>query len=505
MRIRTLATAVVCATALLAGTGCDGGGTAAQSASPDGAGQDGPSASPAPSGSASAKKRAALGDFDGDGYRDLAVSGWRKPRVGADWARYRAAVPGSADGVRPEKSVPVGPLARDAAEKDWSGEAPWADDASDRLQGDLDRDGYADLVVPRGQEGASGEDDSDASIRWGGPRGLDKSVGTAVEGPEPDSLGDFDGDGWLDLASARGTVLHGPFSRTGTPARTSEFDADQSGWGIPRETVAGDFDGDRRTDLVVLGSFEEEDADLEDPNAPRLNSAEWFRGTPTGLKEAGPVKDVNITYTGGALDPLPGTAGDFDDDGRDDLIFSDLESRKSLSAGSLTVVYGGERGLGTGRPKTYVDQDTPGVPGGSQGSDEFGNGAAAGDIDGDGHDDLAAPAMGEDQGKGRLIVMRGGRDGLDPGTARRYDIDTPGVPGTSSRWPNPDVIDDYFGWDTQLVDLDKDGRAEVVTGAPGFRNRKAPAYWVLPGTPDGPATRGLRHFTVERDGTVSAD
>ncbi|MEU6080100.1 FG-GAP and VCBS repeat-containing protein [Streptomyces sp. NPDC047108] len=505
MRIRTLATAVVCAGALLAGTGCDGGGTATGDGAAGTARPDAATASPAGAGSASAKKRAALGDFDGDGYRDLAVSGWRKPRTGADWTRYRAAVPGSADGVRPEKSAPLRPLSRDTAEKDRSGEAPWADDASDRLQGDLDRDGYADLVVPRGPKGGSGERTSAVSIRWGGPRGLDESQGTAVEGPEPDALGDFDGDGWLDLVSPSGTVLHGPFARTGTPARTSEFDADQGGWGTPRESVAGDFDGDRRTDLVVLGSFEEEDADLEDPNAPRLNSAEWFRGTPTGLEEAGPVKSVNVSYTGGALDPLPGTTGDFDGDGRDDLVVPDLETRKSLGPGSLTVVYGGERGLGTGRPETYVDQDTPGVPGGSQGSDEFGNGAATGDIDGDGHDDLAAPVMGEDQGKGRLIVMRGGRDGLDPATARRYDIDTPGMPGASSRWPNPEVVDDYFGWDTQIADLDQDGKAELVTGAPGFRNRKEPAYWVLPGTSDGPTTHGLRHFTLRGNGTVDGD
>ncbi|MFC7260984.1 FG-GAP repeat protein [Streptomyces lutosisoli] len=92
-------------------------------------------------------------------------------------------------------------------------------------KGELDGDGYADLVV--GTAGAG-----DAVVVWGGPHGLSGGTSVPAENTQVDDV-----DGVFDLAlfrpdrapgddpvGATAALWTGPVSRTGTLARTSALD-----------------------------------------------------------------------------------------------------------------------------------------------------------------------------------------------------------------------------------------------------------------------------------------
>jgi hypothetical protein len=451
---------------------------------------------PGASGHAPRLRPAAPDDVNGDGYDDLVTSGQVKHRPGGRWYRFDAVGYGSPRGVVPAKGTSLARCVPGITTR--YGVRP-------RVRGDFDRDGFADLVMAAGRR---------QRIVWGGPNGPVSS--TPLPGFAAEDVGDVDGDGMLDLVTVEygGTgndpevdearVLYGPISRSGGAARTTRVDVSQGGWVPPADAVAGDFDGDGRTDLAVFGRFFEEDARFEDENAPDVDAVRWFRGTRTGLRPAGAVGALT---RGMGLDLGPsrqGASGDLDGDGYDDLIVPVPARTGGPEAGAVTVVYGGPDGFG--RAATYLDQNTPGVPGTGESGDHFGDLLAVGDVDADGCDDLAVTATGENRFEGSVTLFPGGRGGVSATGARRFDLDTPGIPGE----PNRGNGHEYFGSDIQLLDLDRDGHADLVAGAPSYwpgeyrpggfrppgfwRDRRVGAYWILRGGPGGLTSDGVRSF-----------
>jgi hypothetical protein len=113
--------------------------------------------------------------------------------------------------------------------------------------------------------------------------------------------------------------------------------------------------------------------------------------------------------------------GDFDDDGYEDLAIG-MPGKNSAGGaisdvGAVQVVYGGKNGL-TKRDQIWT-QASAGITGEVQANDEFGTALAAGDLNGDGRDDLAVGVPGDsDAGPataGGVHVLYGGKDGLKAG------------------------------------------------------------------------------------------
>ncbi|WP_436773865.1 FG-GAP-like repeat-containing protein [Yinghuangia sp. YIM S09857] len=128
--------------------------------------------------------------------------------------------------------------------------------------------------------------------------------------------GDFTGDGKADLAvaydqGAEGTALWVlPSNGMALAAPTKWWDS--GAWNaVTGKQVAGDFDGDGRTDIAVL-----HDGGLDENNAN--HSSAWvFRGTADGrFGPATRVWDSGPRWTWTSSTPL---AGDFDRDGKADL------------------------------------------------------------------------------------------------------------------------------------------------------------------------------------------
>ncbi|MEU6373582.1 FG-GAP and VCBS repeat-containing protein [Streptomyces sp. NPDC046909] len=429
-------------------------------------------------GGASAAASGLADDFNGDGYRDLAtgapgaVAGG-KAKAGAIVVNY-----GSSSGIS---------AARHKTTSQDSTGVPGGSETSDRFgtelaHGDLNRDGYGDLVVGTPLEDVGSDaDGGSVTILWGSSSGL--TGGTAISDPNASghdrfgqslAVGDFTGDGKADLAvGSTGKdvwIFKGGFTKSGGAAGKLRFDATRINTGDYPDGVvqlaAGDFDADG-TDDVVVGSF-------------KGNFV--YRGASTG-----PTLQTEAGEGSSTL-----TVADFDRDGHDDLaVGTDYPSVTDQTAkgGYATVFYGGTAGVDTTRSAVFT-QDTAGVPGADEYWDSFGSALAAGDVNGDGYPDLAVAANFESIGAadqtGAVWVLRGGASGLTGTGAQFFSQDTAGVPGANES-------SDLFGDAVHLADHNKDGRADLSIGAAG-ENSDDGAVWILRGSTSGITTTGAVNF-----------
>ncbi|CAM5488608.1 VCBS repeat-containing protein OS=Streptomyces alboniger OX=132473 GN=CP975_04575 PE=4 SV=1 [Streptomyces alboniger] len=434
----------------------------------------------------------AADDFNGDGYADLVVGAPGGTVSAQAKAGYVVVTYGSEDGLDPaDKKV----ISRSTSGVPGAATAKQAF-GSTFTRGDLDGDGYADLVVGADGKGAS----AGAVILWGSASGLTGGTRIADHGFAPQA-GDFDGDGRTDLALFSGVSSHGddpvgqkarlwkgPIARTGTPAKTLDF-MDKSQWwsydsderpdpacaeqpdtcvegplslkGPVVPKAVGDINGDGRADIAVN--------DYE-------GDGQWgnsvLYGSPTGfLRESAP----------GARGALG--VGDIDGDGYDDLVVGDSQYEDKT-----VVVHGSADGL-TDRTQKF-DQDLPGVPGAEEDGDRFGSAIAVGDVTGDGYADIALGVSGEDvkavSDAGAVVLLHGSANGVTGAGARAFHQDTAGVPGVAE-------AGDQFGAAVALLDVTGDGRADLAASSVE-ENARAGALWSLRGTASGPTAFGSVAF-----------
>ncbi|CAM5341172.1 VCBS repeat-containing protein OS=Streptomyces alboniger OX=132473 GN=CP975_15005 PE=4 SV=1 [Streptomyces alboniger] len=131
------------------------------------------------------------------------------------------------------------------------------------------------------------------------------------------------------------------------------------------------------------------------------------------------------------------------------------------------------------------------MPGAGEAEDRFGSAVSVGDVNGDKFADVAVGASGEDNGtandSGSVTILFGSATGLKGSGAKSYTQNTAGVPGSSE-------TGDGFGMSVRLVDLDKNGKADLVTGS-GYENGYG-AITVLRGSASGLTTTGATSFTA---------
>ncbi|MFI0734479.1 FG-GAP repeat protein [Streptomyces sp. NPDC021225] len=492
-RLRNLAIAVA---AVAAGTF---GAQAAPAAPAD-------SVSPTASASASGARAAAASaqhDFNGDGYDDLVTATPKAPVNGRAGAGSVVVLYGSANGVAPSRSTTLTQATAGVPGTPEAGDAFGSDVAS----GDLDGDGYDDLVVA-----SSGEKTTDGTttrtgsvtVIWGGRNGL-KNGGTAVPAdragvPVGDPFGidvavaDIDGDQGQNLIVLTGGSLvpyADGFTRTAPSAAMPVTDSIREN---PHALATGDFTGSGSSDIVVYGSQDTDET-----------SGAWtavYSGGPAGVEFQRELAD------GASAVPESAAVGDFDKDGRADLVTGsgtnccpDSVNDPSESAGQITVYYGAQNGLGSGRRPVLIHQGTAGVPGVNEYVDHFGASLAAGDVTGDGYADLAVGLPGEEvdgvAGVGSVVLLKGGASGLTGTGAQAVHQDTAGVPGVGEK-------DDHFGSALGAADINGDGRADLAISARGEDVTPGAtadgAVWSLRGARGGITTTGATSFSAPKFG-----
>jgi hypothetical protein len=311
--------------------------------------------------------------------------------------------------------------------------------------------------------------------------------------------GDFNGDGYADVAFGApngDSWLNGRagagevYVSYGAPDRRPDIDLMQASPGgaaffgvdaadgLGARLAAGDIDGDGFDDLLISADSG------AGPGNTRLFAGEVYlvygQAASWGYVDlaAAPASIVRIW----GADPGDGkdnqdsgvvevATGDLNRDGFDDILLG-FDSAASLQnarprAGEVTILYG--------RAAHYTDVDLAAPPPGAvrlwgaDPADSFGHAIAAGDVDGDGFDDLligapAADSLGNARDlAGEVYLVRGG-----PAPLTDIDMAAPGA-GVVRVWGGePGVFEqDSLGQAVAIGDLDGDGRGDLILAAGG--------------------------------------
>lgn len=369
-------------------------------------------------------------DYNGDGYADLTVGLPEGTAGGIEEAGRVEAVYGSPGGVttRDRRIISRGSAA-------VRGERFGATLAS----GDFDRDGYADLAI--GAPGKGGRTGS-VVIAFGAGRGLSGETATLGKPPSTKgfgaglAVGDFDRDGYHDLAVASFSAVWVTYGHDGVRSGRAEWRPVLPETADVGPLAAGDVTGDGFADLAVVYS-EDDPADE--------GTGVVFRGSRTGLSDR-----VEGTFPGWGVGAV--AVGDVDGDGHGDVIAGNSHADAEDPGGQIYVSRGSATGLAG--EHTLWTRGSPGMPPGRpEAVDGFGDAVAAGDVDGDGYADVAVGAGGQ---VGAAFLLYGGRDGLSAKGAQVFGPESAGRPAESAQG---------FGREVALTDLDGDGRAELAVSA----------------------------------------
>ncbi|MDN3353784.1 FG-GAP-like repeat-containing protein [Actinomadura sp. DC4] len=400
-----------------------------------------------PTAAAAAAAPAKAGDFNGDGYVDLAA-GEPLATVGtADYAGRVRVVYGSSTGL---KSAPSQTISEDSA--GMPGAAEYNDSfGSNVVSADFNADGCADLAILADNEFVTGAGSGSVTLVLGAKTGL-SSTAFAIEVPAGEGLygpahaGDLNHDGIPDLimhTASAPYVLSGSTSLTTnhplqrlTPPDTDQPDV--------QDALVGDVNGDGRPDLTVpyISAF----TGWKTAFAVYFGSASGLQPPQRGLGG----DDVQNGYAAMGM-------GDVNGDGKADLIIGNDGLTDTTRPGGQIRVW-----LGAATPfavQDTISQDTGSVPGGGEDGDGFGGTISVGDLDGDGRADVLTGGVGEDIGTvtdtGSVWIVYGGDTTLGSDHDQMFSQASTGVPGASTAYG-------AFGESVALLDLNKDGRLDPV-------------------------------------------
>ena len=390
-----------------------------------------------------------------------------------------------------------GVLSADELDGDGDGRAPCEGDCSDQ---------YASVHPGSWQEVPGDGTDSDCSGQDGWPslgRPWTRLLGDSSAnrfGAAVAAL-DYDGDGVLELAvAAPGSSITGPGAFTAgriflfdDPASHLDLDPADADFVLEGEgsldfagttlANAGDPDGDGLDDLLV-GAFGNDDGG-QNAGKVYLVPGSWLSGS--GTRTLG---SIGWAWTGQGTDAQAGSAvagpGDVNGDGRDDLLIGSSGATPSGAWSGATYLVSG---AALGAQGTSTLASVPMRFEGESAGHFSGSAVAGGDVDGDGRADvlIGAPAA----------------DGAQAGVGRAYLFFGAGLPGSGAiGLGSADLVFEGGAANERAGsplavggDVDGDGGADVLVGAPTASLVRLFRSATLPGSGTVPAASADHLFT----------
>jgi hypothetical protein len=338
------------------------------------------------------------------------------------------------------------------------------------VRADYDGDGYSDLAIGTGNDDAGAVSGAGTvTVLYGSATGL--SVDGAQQWHQ-DSPGVSDS---AEVSDAFGRTL-----------------------------ASGDFDGDGYDDLAVASPGE--DIQLGPATAADAGMVQLFFGTPGGLiasAESPLVQGESVTPESSEPNDRFGealAAGDLDDRPGDELVIGapSEDIGGDDRAGAITILYSSP-GTPLGSTKAEVwNQDQARLPDQAEENEAFGWEVEVGNLGRSRHGDLVISALEENVvngGEGAIHVLYGSDNGVRKKGNRFIDGDSRGVPG-------PPQYDSNFGQTLEIANFGRGAEGDLAVGSPrktvdGYMHG---GVFVMYGSPKGLRTRRTQLFDQNTKG-----